>query len=250
AAAAAAFWSERGTYQGPDGELVVGREAIEAGYAELFAGEVPVRLEIDVELVRRIAPSVMVEEGNARFVTGEEARPLAYRATHVWTPEGWKVDKVQEFAADAGGEHRVALEPLEFLIGSWVDAGDGFEISMTCNWSKNRHSLLRKFRVVEADALTLEGTQIIAWDARRGQIRSWLFDSAGGISEGTWRDDGGRWVVTSVQTQADGSLASAVNLITPLDGSRYEWVSTEREIDGIPAPPVGPVVVARVGADD
>ncbi|QDT36667.1 YybH family protein [Stratiformator vulcanicus] len=251
ASKAAGFWSEVGCYRGPDGTLIEGREAIRTGYAGLFESSPDIKIEVDVLAIRQTSPSVILEQGTATLLAGEDVkRDLVYKATHIRTSDGWKLDSVNELDAAAGGEHQTALEPLSFLIGNWVDDGGDFKIKMTCIWSKNRHSLLRKFEVVSAGTLELEGTQIIAWDPRREEIRSWLFDSEGGIGKGTWERSGDRWIVTNVQTQGDGSLAAAVNTITPLDDDRYLWQSTEREVGGRLLPDIAPVTVVRKGASE
>jgi len=251
AAKAASFWSEVGRYEGPEGVLIEGRDAIKSGYESLFESEPQIKIKVDILAIRQTSPSVILEQGTATLMQGEEpTRELIYKGTHVRTPEGWKLDHIDEMEVAAGGEHQEALEPLSFLVGNWVDDGGRFQIDMTCIWSKNRHSLLRKFEVVADGALVLEGTQVIAFDANKRQIKSWLFDSEGGIGEGTWRQVDDRWIVTTKQTQGDGAIAGGVNIITPMNEDVYFWQSTEREVDGQLLPDIPEVAIVRKSAID
>src|SRR5262249_35702418 len=66
AKAFAAIWSEDAEYVDADGDRLVGRKAIEADYAQVLGKADQIRLEIDVEKVRRIGKDVASVEGEAR----------------------------------------------------------------------------------------------------------------------------------------------------------------------------------------
>ena len=82
------------------------------------------------------------------------------------------------------------LEALNWMVGTWVDEGEDSTIITDCSWTKNRKFLKRSFKVKIDEEVTLEGDQFVGWDPIAGQIRSWTFDSEGGIGEG--RLDPGR----------------------------------------------------------
>jgi hypothetical protein len=73
---------------------------------------------------------------------------------------------------------------------------------------------------------------VIGWDPQERQIRSWVFDSAGGFGNGLWERRGNEWHVNSSGTRADGRSASSVNLWHFIDDVTLEWSATDREIDG------------------
>lgn len=137
------------------------------------------------------------------------------------------------------------LEVLDWMVGTWVDEGDDATIVTNCSWTKNRKFLKRSFKVKIDEEVTLEGDQFVGWDPLAGQIRSWTFDSEGGIGEGLWIQDGKRWLVKASFVLADGARASALNVYTYVDADTIRWQSTNREIAGELQPNIPEVTVVR-----
>ena len=65
----------------------------------------------------------------------------------------------------------------EVLGLEWIDAGDGFTISTSCNWTAKQNFISRTYTVDGEEGFLSSGLQIIGWDAKQRAIRSWLFDS-------------------------------------------------------------------------
>ena len=101
------------------------------------------------------------------------------------------------------------------------------------------------FKVSSKDAPPLEGTQIIGVDPATKRIRSWLFDSDGGIGQGTWSNKGGAWIAEMTMTLPDGQAASATNVYTPVNDNSYQWRSLARKIAGEFLPDIPEVLVTR-----
>ena len=137
------------------------------------------------------------------------------------------------------------LEVLDWMVGTWVDEGDDATIVTDCSWTKNRKFLKRSFKVKIDEEVTLEGDQFVGWDPLAGQIRSWTFDSEGGIGKGRWIQDGNRWLVKASFVLADGARASALNVYTHVDADTIRWQSTNREIAGELQPSIPEVTVVR-----
>ena len=137
------------------------------------------------------------------------------------------------------------LEVLDWMVGTWVDAGEDATIVTDCSWTKNRKFLKRSFKVKIDEEATLEGDQFVGWDPIAGQIRSWTFDSEGGIGEGLWIQDGKRWLVKVSFVLADGARASALNVYTHVDADTIRWQSTNREIAGELQPSIPEVTIVR-----
>lgn len=137
------------------------------------------------------------------------------------------------------------LDALEWMVGEWIDEGEGATIITTCSWTKKRKFLKRSFKVTIDEKVTLEGDQFVGWDPLAGQIRSWTFDSEGGFGEGLWIQDGNRWLVKASFVLADGSRASALNVYTLVDDDTIRWQSTNREIAGELQPNIPEVTVIR-----
>jgi len=147
-------------------------------------------------------------------------------------------------SADAA-EATSPLEVLDWMVGTWVDAGEDATIVTDCSWTKNRKFLKRSFKVKIDEEVTLEGDQFVGWDPIAGQIRSWTFDSEGGIGKGRWIRDGNRWLVKASFVLADGARASALNVYTYIDADTIRWQSTNREIAGELQPNIPEVTVVR-----
>ena len=153
-----------------------------------------------------------------------------------------------EGAVSAGSEDAQpisGLDELNWMIGQWVDQGDNSTITTKCSWTKNRKFLKRSFQVKIDEEVTLEGDQFVGWDPIAGQIRSWTFDSEGGIGEGLWIRDGNRWLVKASFVLSDGVRASALNVYTYVDADTIRWQSTNREIAGELQPNIPEVTVVR-----
>jgi hypothetical protein len=137
------------------------------------------------------------------------------------------------------------LEALNWMVGQWVDRGEDSTITTECSWTKNGKFLKRSFKVKIDEEVTLEGDQFVGWDPISAQIRSWTFDSEGGIGVGVWIQDGNRWLVKASFVLADGARASALNVYTHVDDDTIRWQSTNREIAGELQPNIPEVTVIR-----
>ena len=174
-------------------------------------------------------------------------------------PKSGEIRSVKEEEEDEGDEDEVAedvaaspespLRDLEWLIGDWIDEGEDATIRTKCRWSRRRHFMTRTFSIEQEGKVVLEGTQVIAWDPIYQTIRSWMFDSEGGVSVATWNRDGDHWNVKTAHTLATGKRASAINVITYVDENTIGWKSINREIEGEIQPNIPEVTVVRVTND-
>ena len=89
-----------------------------------------------------------------------------------------------------------------------------------CDWALDGGVYLAPFRIAIEGQPVMAGTQIIAWDAANKRIRSWVFDSDGTFGEA--RDQGRRSLARrATNTLADGSKATAVQIIKKIDDDSY-----------------------------
>ena len=89
------------------------------------------------------------------------------------------------------------------------------------------------------------GTQRIGWDPRQKQIRSWVFDSDGGFSEGFISRDGERWVMKSTGVLKDGRTASATNVLTRVNRDTMKWTSVDRTLGAEVLPDAEEITLVR-----
>ncbi len=242
----AQLWSENGVWVSPDGDRLTGRDKIQAALSDYFAAGDGQVLSVLETTIRFLAPTVAVEEGKARVVRpGEAPEESTYIAIHVKQGDHWQLDSVRETAIPVPTSNYEFLKPLEWMIGTWIDRDGDIELETKCEWTKNRNFMTRSFRIKRDGSTTKEGTQIIGYDAVNGTIRSWVFDTDGEISEGTWHSDGEHWIVKSSHRMPAGQLGSSINTITVLDENSYLWQSTGREMGGEILPDIAPVTVIR-----
>ena len=95
-----------------------------------------------------------------------------------------------------------------------------------------------------------EGTQVIAWDPRSRQIRSWTFESDGSFGEGVWSRSGDEWLARLTYTSATGELATATQILTKINNNQFMAQMVGLEVDGSPMPSLEPVMAVRVSTPE
>lgn len=165
-------------------------------------------------------------------------------------PSEGRAAPAQEPAPAETTQETPPLEALAWMVGDWVDEGEGFRTEWSVSWSPNRAFLVRAFRTItdNPDEEPLRGTEVIGWDPADQTIRSWTFDSDGGFGEAVWTQNGDRWSARAKFTLPTGERASAVHLLTRIDENSYTWRSVSREVAGSPLPDVEEALVVRVQA--
>ncbi|MCC9608276.1 nuclear transport factor 2 family protein [Blastopirellula sp. JC732] len=243
----ASMWSPDAVYTNPDsGEQVVGQEAIEAQFAEIFETNKGIKLSAATSSVSFISPTVAAEFGAAHLIRSEgEPEESQYTAIYVKRDGKWLLDRVTEEDVPVVHSNYEHLKELEWMIGSWLDEDDQATVATTCEWTKNRNFMTRMFTVAVRDRIEVSGMQIIGWDPGAKQVRSWVFDSDGGFGEGVWSKKGKAWQVQVSGTAPDGSKSSSVNMFTPVDDDTFSWESVSRVAGGELLPNVGPLRVNR-----
>ncbi len=249
AKAAAALWTEDAVWRSDfAGSTTTGRQAIEASLAEVFAAKPGLKLSTQIERTHAIADNVVSVDGiTTTSGPGEEPSTSAFTAVVKKTEGGWRLCDVHEYAPPVALSPRDKLQELAFLVGQWQDESDAASVSTTVRWGAGDSFLVRSYVVsVEEGEPLLQGTQVIGWDPRAEKFRSWSFDSEGAFGEGVWSRAGDEWVGRLTETLADGSLASATQVIRLLDNDTLEVTTVGREVAGEPQPSSEPVRVSRV----
>ena len=240
--ALAAMWSPEAVYINPEsGEEVVGREAIEIQFGEIFATAKGTQLEAQTNAIQFVSPNV-ARTGLREARDGPATRRIRTRQSI--QADGHVVDASRRRMCLSCVSHE-QLKELEWMIGTWVDQDEESRIETTCQWTKNQNFIVRWFTVSVRDRINMAGVQIVGWDPAAKQIRSWVFDSDGGFGEGTWTNRNQCWYIQAKGTLPDGTKTSAVNIVTYVDNSTFTWQSINREVGGEILPNVDEVVVAR-----
>jgi uncharacterized protein (TIGR02246 family) len=221
-----------------DGGLISGRDAIRAAFIEIFTESPEATLETVVEDVRLPTPNMAIEEGRtyASHGLGKPGVERRYVVIHTRQGNDWKIASVREEPHASAVTPAEALEPLAWLVGDWIDESDDQTVQTSCRWSEDGNWLLQDFTVQLHGGPEMTGTQRIGWDPSRRQVRSWTFDSEGGVVEGAWTFDGERWTVQVSGYAADGRTGTATRVIAPLGPDGYVLRSFHRVLDGEPLP--------------
>jgi uncharacterized protein (TIGR02246 family) len=246
----AAHWLPEAVYADPDtGSQLVGRPAIEKHFASMFAKQKDMKLAVKVEAIKFVSPHVAVEHGSVVVTAGKQPPETSnYTAVHVKRDGKWLLDRVTEEDPPVHHSSYEKLKDLEWLVGSWVDQDDRADVETTCQWSKNQNFLVRSFSISVRDDLKMSGMQIIGWDPAAKQIRSWVFDSEGGLGEGMWHKKGDRWHIQTKDTLPNGQKSSSVNILTMVNKNSFTWQSVNRQSAGQVLPNAPEIVVVRKGA--
>lgn len=245
--ALANHWTENGEQISADGESVKGRENLQRQFTEYFQESKGAKLELTETSIEMMSPNVAVETGIANVLMPEtEPMTTEYRAIHVKTPNGWRVDRVTETEpAEAAPSHYEYLKELEWIIGTWKDTDEDSTVQTTCRWTTNRNFISRSFKVMVDDRIDFEGTQIIGWDPAAETIRSWMFDSDGGFAVGRWTNSNGTWTVKTLSVLADGRRASSTNIFELTGEKTIRYRSIGRQVGDDLLPSIGPINVVR-----
>jgi len=249
----ASHWSNEGVYTSQlTGDEIVGRDALEAEFSLLFAEAKESKLELTTKSIELVSPNVAVEHGQATVLKPNQAPVKSgYSVVYVKREGKWLIDRVSDDEDwSAAPTHYQQLKPLEWMIGDWVDQdGNGNTIKTNCKWTRNQNFIIRAFSATQAERLEITGMQFVGWDAHKNQIRSWVFDSDGGVAEGIWKLKGKNWIVNTTATLPDGKRASSTTILRPLDENSFGWQKTNRVVDGEILPNIDEVIIVRTSRE-
>jgi uncharacterized protein (TIGR02246 family) len=219
----------------PEGELVDdegnshrGREPIQELLSEYFAKYPGARLSAQTDSLRIVGP-LAIEEGR-RVITTQDSGTAELHHLTIWarTDQGWKIASMRERPADSAPSPREQLQPMAWLVGKWVNEGADAVVTISYRWSDDGNFLLGDYLVTTGGEVTMKSEQRIGWDPLAGKVRSWMFDSDGGFSDGDWTQIDDAWVIKSSAVLPDGTTGSATLTFTPIDESRYSIKGTDR----------------------
>lgn len=236
-----------------DGNATQGRAEIEATFAGGFEQDPGATLAIQVGTIRFVGSDTAIEEGTSLLTPGKEAAALGatsstsrYTAVYSKQADGtWLQASVNEVALPRPINPAEQLAPLDWLVGDWVDESPAAIISTHCEWAPGKTAITRTFTAKVRGGTGQSGSQRIAWDPIRKQVRSWMFDTDGGFSEGFWVRDGERWIIHSTGFTAEGVSIASTQILSPESKDRMRWESIDRSVDGERIPDFAPVLLVR-----
>jgi uncharacterized protein (TIGR02246 family) len=242
------FFTPQGEYLSDDrDEPLHGRDAIEKAYAEFVAKRPKITAEAKVEKVRFLGRDTAVEEGVFTVKPVEGEGPVTssrYSTLYVREDGAWRIALMKEWDEDPA--EPPGLDALAWLVGTWDAGSDDRRLQTTYEWAAGKKFLVARFKISGEGETS--GVQIIGVDPAYETVRSWLFESDGGIGEASWSWDGQRWEIESSATLADGSESTATNFLRRTGPDAFTWQSVDRVEEGERQPDIGPVKVTRRAA--
>lgn len=246
AKAIAGLWTVDGEYVDDSGRRFAGRQEIEKGYSEYFAGNPKSRIRIFIDSLRLLSDSAAIEDGHAIVDPPPRGAPGVgkYTAVHVKVDGKWLMATVRDsWVATPSAFDNVA--DLEWLVGTWVAEEHGATSESVCRWVANKSFVQRNYKTTQADGTATTGVQLIGWNPQAGHVQSWNFSSDGGHAIGVWSPTDGGWSAAVRGMMGDGTPTSAVNLLTRLDDNAYVWQSVQRTVGETLLPNTQEVVLKR-----
>jgi uncharacterized protein (TIGR02246 family) len=248
AKAVAACWVADGDFFDPTGRHVKGREAIEKSFADLFSEDKGLKLRIEGISLRFVTPDVAIEDGTTEAFPADGGPPTKSRYTNVLVKKDgqWLLSAVRQtpFVPPSNADR---LRGLDWAMGEWAgEAKEGGVERLSVGWSDNQNFITATFSTTVKNVSVGSATQRIGWDPEAKRIRSWIFDAAGGYGEGSWSQDGKKWVVKTTSILQDGKKAAATYILTPIDADTISLQAKDRSEDGKPVPDTKEVKLKRV----
>jgi hypothetical protein len=224
----------------PEGELIDEEGNLHAGHEEIktlattyFEKFPATKTQATLESVRQVGDLVFTD--GSRVVSSADGRSFsALRFAAVWkkTESGYRLVSLRDFSDAQPLTPHEALKSLEWIAGEWVNEGSDARVELAFRWSDDENFILGEITVRRGDTLVARSSQRIGYDAARGIVRSWTFDSDGGFGASEWEPGDNGWVLQSAATGPDGAQASATMSIMPVNEDRFTIRVSNRVSEG------------------
>ena len=212
----------------------------------MFSNYGNLTIQISVDSIDILDDDHAVQKGTARVtVPGRLPMDSKYTAYYIRENGRWLIQNVVEHEIHSNESANEKLNELAWIIGKWSDENPTIQVINEAKWDYNNHFIKNTFSLEYKGERELFGEQIIGWDSYKKQIRSWIFDSEGGIGEGVWSIEGNKWIVHITSILPGGEKASSIHIYTLLDIDTYKFQVTGREINGRILPHVEEVSIIR-----
>jgi uncharacterized protein (TIGR02246 family) len=244
----AAIFTPDGEYIDTHGAVFHGRKAIADEFTAFFRDTPGSTMEIEILSTRSIARNLITADCTTRFRLSDEAIVIPGKCRLVCARESdvWLIASLHESDAEIEtSSHHAQVSQLEWLVGEWIGEGRTSHVHFSCHWDESGHYLLRDFTVEVAGAKPLSGTQRIGYDPITQRLKMWVFDSAGGYSDGYFNRDAETWVLRTSGVTSDGHVASTTSVYTQIDKFRMTSETTDRFVSGERIPDAEKLTLVR-----
>lgn len=245
-AKAMGYWMDGAEYTAANRDKIKGADKIKKRLVSFFKNNEKAKItQLAAPRILSIAPNMAVARGLIKLELAENGS-FNFEQTATFSKQGnsWKIMEMKDQAVYSV-ERYTKLSEISWLIGEWVDQDNSNQIESKFEWAPNKSFIIGEFKVKLDDNVTLLGNHIIGLDPTSKVIKSWIFDSNGGVGEGVWSKDGSGWAQNITTTLADGRKVTSINIYRPDGPDRLLWRSLGREVAGQPLPNIEEVVIVR-----
>jgi uncharacterized protein (TIGR02246 family) len=238
AQALAAFWTPDGDFTDQAGRTFKGRAALQKAFQQAFAESKGMKLRINSGSLRFLTPDVALEDGTSEVIPAEGGPPSASRYTivHVKQNGEWRLASLRNAPVPPSGNYE-HLRDLEPLLGDWAEDGaKGESEKLSLAWAEGQSFVIGTFTKTFRNVSVANAKQWIGWDPVAKQLRSWLFDASGAFADGTWTQDGNKWIIKLTTTFPDAKKGQATFVLTRVDADTLTLQGKDRKVDGTAIP--------------
>jgi uncharacterized protein (TIGR02246 family) len=239
-----ALFVEDGEVVDEAGNLYRGKAQIAEAMGRYFEAFPGAKLSYATGSLRRIGPDLAIEDGVSVIQADDAAATNQYTTVYVKRDGKWQIASLRQVEDTEPPTPHEKLQPLSWLVGSWVDEGAEASIAMDCRWTEDENFLIVDYTVSSQGQVVLKSNQRIGWDPRTKQIKTWIFDSDGGHGEGICAPMGDQWIIKTSGVTPEGITGTATIIMTPESPDRFTWETVDR-ITGESVEPNTKVVVVR-----
>jgi ketosteroid isomerase-like protein len=246
-AAAAQHWSEKGEYTlAGVAKPIIGRKAIAEALKKLLSTDEQFQLDLGQQRFRKVTDQVVLEEGLASLVSETHGTEYArYQVVHVKQNGTWYRDSIRETLIGTVKNSPESERDLEALVGSWQHQSDAGTLTVNSVWKHNKRIIARDFEIKSKDGKIVTVSEMIGWDPATGTIRSWSFDSQGGLEQAAWNHDGLQWLIKANATLPDGSKATEQRSLSVESNGDLKTRTIEQQFGGRLMPGSDPIILKR-----
>ncbi len=240
AAQVAGAFTPSGEWISEEGVIYQGRTEMETLLGQFFQQYPKATLAIETESIRQVAPQVLLEEGTRQITAqdGTSRARLRYVAVRTQVDGKWLIASLREVNDEPLPTAHDHLQALSWLVGDWVNEGSDAVVKIQFRWSEDQNYLLGEYRVITGGEESSTSTQRIGWDPHQQKIRSWIFESDGGYSQGVWTSTEQGWMIQSQSVLADGQTGSAIVTLQPQDDKQFRFHAEQRIVGDTLEPPI------------
>ncbi|MCC7086223.1 MAG: hypothetical protein IT427_14565, partial [Pirellulales bacterium] len=165
-----------------------------------------------------------MQEGTSRLKP-KNGEPLTGHFSAIWVrrDKAWKLASLTESRIDAPPSPADRLAMLEPFIGSWSGKSDKISLQINSKWNAGKTYMLRDFVATSEGREIFHGKQVVGWDPKIHEIRSWTFNEDGGYAESLWSLEGNVWMVASKGTQPSGKTTSMTQIYKFVGKDKLNW---------------------------